>query len=177
MHAKILVLPLLAALLAGPPARAQERVVPDSLPERPRVPIFEPGQPFLEKTLKNGVHLMVQEQRTVHTVAGVAALRMGTRYENEETSGLGNLLLQSMIRGTSKSSDADFQVRLRGNNVTMDAGVGSDVGEIAVSTDREHASGAAAILADVVLNPALADSTVESVRVKSSSDATFAAES
>jgi zinc protease len=166
-----------AALFVAIPAHAQERVVPDSLPERPRVPIWEPGQPFLEKTLKNGVHLLVQEQRTVHTVAGVAALKMGTRYETEEISGLGNLLLQTMVKGTTASSDAEFQVRLRGNNTTIDAGIGPDVGQIAVSTDREHASGAAAILADVVLKPALADSTFEKERIRSSSDATFAAES
>lgn len=165
------------ALLAAPPARAQERVVPDSLPERPRVPVWEPGQPFLEKRLKNGVHLLVQEQRTSSAVAGVAAIRMGTRYEDEETSGLGNLLLQTMVLGTSKSSPAEFLVRLRGNNATMDAGIGADVGEIAIGTDREHAIGAASILADVVLNPALVDSSFEAVRVRSSSDATFAADS
>lgn len=170
-------LPLLAALLVAPLAHAQERVVPDSLPERPRVPVWEPGLPFLEKTLKNGVHLMVQEQRTVYTMAGAAALRMGTRYEDEETSGLGALLLQTMVKGTSRSSPAEFQVRLRGNNATIDANIAADVGQIAVSSDREHASAAAAILADVVLAPALSDSSFEASRVKSSSDATFAAES
>jgi len=168
---------ILGALLLALPAWAQERVLPDSLPERARVPIWEPGQPFLEKTLKNGVHLLVQEQRTVLSVAGVAALRMGTRYEDEETSGLGNLLLQTMVQGTSKSNGTDFLVRLRGNNATMDAGIGFDVGQVTISTDREHATGAAAILADVVLNPALADSTLESARIRASSEATFAAES
>ena len=158
-------------------ARAQERVVPDSLPERPRIPTYDPGLPFLEKTLKNGVHLMVQEQRTVFSVAGVAALRMGTRYETEENSGLGNVLLQTMVRGTSKSSDSDFLVRLRGNNATMDAGIGADVGQITISSDHDHAAGAAAILADVILSPALADTTFEAERVRASNDATFAAES
>lgn len=171
------VLPLLAVFFLAAPAAAQERVIPDSLPERPRVPTYDPGLPFLEKTLKNGVHLMVQEQRTVFFVAGVAAIRMGTRYETEEASGLGNVLLQTMVRGTSKSSDSDFLVRLRGNNATLDAGIGTDVGEVSIGTDRDHAAGAAAILADVVLSPALADTTFEAERVRASNDATFAAES
>ncbi|HET9951975.1 MAG TPA: pitrilysin family protein [Candidatus Eisenbacteria bacterium] len=171
------ILPLLTALILAAPVAAQERAVPDSLPERPRVPTYDPGLPYLEKTLKNGVHLLVQEQRTVYFVAGVAAIRMGTRYETEENSGLGNVLLQTMVRGTSKSSDSEFLVRLRGNNATLDAGIGADVGEISIGTDHDHAAGAAEILADVVLSPALADSTFEAERVRASSDATFAAES
>lgn len=168
---------LLAALFLAGPAGAQDRVVPDSLPERPRVPAYDPGLPYLEKTLKNGVHLLVQEQRTMLSVAGVAAIRMGTRYETEENSGLGNVLLQTMVRGTSKSSGSDFLVRLRGNNAVVDAGIGADVGQISIGTDRDHAAGAAAILSDIVLFPALAESTFESERVRASGDATFAADS
>lgn len=175
-----LVLAAGAALLGmlGPsPAAAQDRVVPDNLPERPRVPIWDPGQPFLDKTLKNGVRLMVQEQRTVASMAGVVAFRMGTRYEDEENSGLGNLLLQSMVKGTTKSTPSEFLVRMRGNNVGMAAEVGPDVGLITVTSDKEHSLAAAALLADVVLSPALADTSVESARVTAGSNAAYDTES
>ncbi|HEU4726207.1 MAG TPA: insulinase family protein [Candidatus Eisenbacteria bacterium] len=167
----------LVALLGAAPAGAQERVVPDSLPERPRVPIYDPGQPVLEKVLKNGVRILVQEQRTSQNVAGVVAFRMGVRYETEETAGLGNMLLQAMLGGTTKSSASDFHVRLRGTNSKLSASVGADVGQIVIETDREHAAGAATLLADIALFPSLPDTVVEAVRVRATSDATFAAES
>lgn len=172
----------LAALLAvaffsAPLALAQERTLPENLPERPRVPIYDPGLPFQEKVLKNGVRIMVQEQRTVSNVAGVVAVRMGTRYEDEETSGLGALLLQTMIRGTSKSTPADFVVRVRGNSATFAVESGPDVGFITLATDREHAMGAAALLSDVVLYPALADTAFESARVAAGTNASYDAES
>ncbi len=167
----------LALLLGAGMAQAQERVIPDSLPERPRVPVYEPGQPLFEKVLKNGVRIIVQEQRTVYTVAGVVSFRMGTRYETEETSGLGNVLLQTMIAGTSKSSGSDFHVRMRGTNSKIEASVGADVGQITIQTDREHAAGAAALLSDITLYPSLPDSSFEAARVRATGDATFAAES
>lgn len=167
----------LAALLGAATAQAQERVIPDSLPERPRVPIYDPGQPVLEKVLKNGVRILVQEQRTSQIVAGVAAFRMGVRYENEETSGLSGILLQTMIGGTTKSSASDFLVRLRGTNSMFETNVGADVGQIVIQTDREHAAGAAALLADVTLYPSLPDSTFESIRVQATSESNAAAQS
>ena len=172
-----LVLVAIGVALIPSLARAQERVMPDSLPERARVPIYDPGLPFLEKTLKNGVHLMVQEQRTVFSMAGVAAFRMGTRYEDEETSGLGNLLLKTMVKGTAKSTGSEFIVRQKGNNVVMSAETGPDVGLITVTSDRDHALGAAALLSDVVLHPALADTAFESVRVEAASNASYDTES
>lgn len=167
----------LAALSAAGSSRAQERVVPDSLPERPRVPVYDPGLPVVEKVLKNGVRILVQEQRTSQSVAGVVAFRMGVRYETEETAGLGNVLLQTMIGGTTKSTASDFQVRMRGTNSKIEASVGSDVGQIVIQTDREHAAGAAALLTDIALFPSLPDTVFEAVRVRATSDATFAADS
>ncbi|MEK7347247.1 MAG: insulinase family protein [Candidatus Eisenbacteria bacterium] len=167
----------LVALSGASVAQGQDRAIPDSLPERPRIPIFEPGQPTLEKILKNGVRILVQEQRTVYTVAGVVSFRMGTRYETEEMSGLGNVLLQTMIAGTAKSSGSDYHVRLRGTNSKLEASVGADIGQIVIQTDREHASGAAALLSDIALYPSLPDSSFEAARVRATGDATFAAES
>jgi zinc protease len=169
---------LVAALaLPAPTARAQERVMPDSMPERPRVPIFDPGQPMLEKTLKNGVRLLVQEQRTGPGVAGVAALRMGARYEKDDGAGLGELLARTMITGTSRSSASDFVVRVQGNNATFDASVGSDVAQLSILSDREHVEGAAALLADVVLAPALADTSFDAARIRAINEATAASQS
>jgi zinc protease len=167
----------LVALQAAPKAWAQERAMPDSLPERPRVPTYEPGQPYLEKTLKNGVRIIVQENRAQYLVAGVVSARMGTRYEREEESGSGHVLLHTMLAGTSESSASDFHVRLRGNNAKLDGGVGADVGQFTVETDREHAQGAASLLADIVLHPSLPDSAFETARVKATEDASFAYES
>src|ERR1041385_3845597 len=95
---RLWLIPAMAVLVlfAPTPARAQDRVIP---PPKPRVPIYDPGAPVQKKVLKNGVTILVQEQRTSDRVAGAVALRMGTLYETDEDAGRGQVLIKSITGG------------------------------------------------------------------------------
>ena len=165
LHSKRLWPALLAitlGVLAGASrVEAQGRVIPNT-PPKPRLPAYEPGQPVERKVLKNGVRLLVQEQRTSERVGGVVALRMGTLYETEEESGLGQVLMRALIAGTDSKSPAQLQIELAAaDNARLASGAGSDVGQISISTSRERASKAVEILADVVLHPSFPDTAFE----------------
>jgi zinc protease len=137
--------------------------MPD-VPSRPRVPIYDPGQPIQRKVLKNGVRLLVQEQRTSERVAGVVALRAGTLYETELESGLSQVLLRSMKAGTEGRTPVQLQLELIAASVDLEASSGPDVGQISVVTTREQAVKAASFLADVALRPSFPDTSFESAR-------------
>jgi zinc protease len=155
---------LALALATALPALAQDRVVPNT-PPKPRVPIYDPGQPVERKVLKNGVRLLVQEQRTSERVGGVVALRMGTLYENEDESGLSQVLVKSMLAATGTRTPVQLQLELTGaDNAKLASGAGSDIGQISIGTTRERASKAVELLADVVLHPAFPDTAFESAK-------------
>jgi predicted Zn-dependent peptidase len=158
------VLTLLALVFsAPPPAEAQERVAP-SRESRPRVPVYDAGTPIRRKVLKNGVTLLVQEQRTGERVAGTVTARMGTLYETDAEAGYSLVLTRSMVSGTSKQSPADFKLRLLALNAELESAAGADFGQLAIATRREGASQAASILGEIATSPSFADTSVEAAR-------------
>jgi predicted Zn-dependent peptidase len=153
-------------LWAGPtPLQAQERQVPNQAP-RARQPIYEPGQPVQRKTLKNGVRLLVQEQRTSDRVAGVVALRMGTLYETDEESGLSQVLMRMIPYGIKGMSNTQLQIEMRAAELTMEAGAGPDLGQVSVLAKRERVDKAIQLLSGVTLNPSFPDSSFEAARLQ-----------
>ena len=167
LHSKGLWTVLTASVLAAcvaPRAGAQERVVPN-VPPKPRVAVYDPGQPVERKVLKNGVRILVQEQRTSERVGGVVALRMGTLYETEDESGLGQVLMKAITAGTTTRPPTQLQLELTAaDNAKLASGAGSDVGQISIATSRERASKAVDLLADVVLHPSFPDTAFESAK-------------
>jgi predicted Zn-dependent peptidase len=131
---------------------------------RPRVPIYDPGLPIQRKVLKNGVVLLVQEQRTSEDVAAMVALRMGTLYEDDQTAGLSQVLMASLTAGTKKLSPADLAVHLLARNATLESGASADYGQVGLQTRRGDAPEALELLAQIVLSPSFPDTAVESAR-------------
>ena len=156
---------LLALAPGVPPAQAQEteRVAPD-LPQRPRVPIYDAGLPVERKVLKNGAVLLVQEQRTSEDVAAMVALRMGTLYEDDRTSGLSQVLMTALTAGTKKLPPAELALHLLAHKVTLESGASADYGQVGLQTLRGDAHDALDLLAQIVLSPSFPDTAVESAR-------------
>ena len=130
----------------------------------PRVAIYEPGAPVQKKVLKNGVTILVQEQRTSERVGGAVAVRMGTLYESDEDAGRGQVLIKSIVAGTQEHAPTELALRLLAAEATLEAGAGPDLGQIAISTKREQVETAIDLLARVVLQPSFPDTAVAASR-------------
>jgi len=143
---------------------AQDRQLPENMPERARLPMYDPGQPIQRKVLKNGVRLLVQEQRTSDKVAGVVALRLGTRFETEDESGISQIVMRSLTAGTSHRKPADLNRELIAAGAVLEASAGPDMGQVSIATTRERASKAVDLLSDVVLNSSFPDTAFEAAR-------------
>ena len=153
------------ALLVPVEAGAQKRVAP-TREARPRVPAYDPGNPVSRKVLKNGVTILVQEQRTGQLVAGTVTARMGTLYEASEQAGYSLVLARSMIVGTEKQSPVDLKIRLAAMDAELNSAAGPDFGQISISTRREGASQAASLLAEIVTVPSFPDTSFQSARME-----------
>ncbi len=156
---------LLLGLLAGTPriAAAQERQAPPP-DNRPRVAIYDPGQPVLRKVLKNGVTLLVQEQRTGDKVVGAVSFRMGTLYESDDEAGLSSVLIRTMPSGTTSLSPVELSLKLLAINAQVTPKFGPDFGEIEIATKREGADQAAQLLGEIARSPSFPDTSFDSAR-------------
>lgn len=134
------------------------------MPDRPRVPVYDPGLPLERKVLKNGVVLIVQEQRTSERAAAMVALRMGTQYEDANASGLSQVLMRALPTATKKLSAVDVSVHVSARKMTLESNAAADYGQVGFETVREEISPALEILAQMVLSPTFPDTSVESAR-------------
>ena len=150
--------------LVGPgPVLDQDRSQLTGKP-RPRVPIYDAGNPVQKKVLKSGLTILVQEQRTSDRVAGAVAVRMGTIYESDDDAGRGQVLIKSILAGTQKKSSAEVALRLLAAEAQLESGAGPDLGQISISTKREQVEAAIDLLAEVTLQPAFPDTAVDGMR-------------
>ena len=160
--------PLLATVacvltLSPGAARSQdERAAPVKPP--PRVAIYDPGSPVQKKVLKNGVTILVQEERTSERVAGAVAVRMGSIYETDDDAGRGQVLIKSIVAGTQKRSPAELALKLLAAGATLESGAGPDMGQITIATTREQVDPAIDLLAECVLEPSFPDTAVDASR-------------
>ena len=157
LSAALAFLLLIPALALG----QEERQAPKAVP---RVPIYDPGTPVLRKVLKNGVTLLVQEQRTSERVAGAVAVRMGAVYESDDDAGRGQVLIKSMVVATQKLPATELALRLLAADAKLESGAGPDLGQISISTKREKVDEAIDLLSQVALQPDFPDTAVEASR-------------
>ena len=162
----VLSLALLGTLAAvsPSPAIAQEKTAPTVDPRRPREPIYDPGQPVTRKVLKNGVVILVQEQRTTESVAAAATLRMGTLYEDDLSAGLSQVLMRAWPKGTQKLSPVELQLRILAHQIKIESGAGPDHGQMAIEMVRETTEPALSLFAEILTTPSFPDTSVEAAR-------------
>src|SRR6267378_2183695 len=155
---------MVGSILLFPGAsRGQEKVVPDMKP-RPRVPIYDPGAPVQKKVLKNGLTILVQEQRTSERVAGAVAVRMGAIYETEEDAGRGQVLIKAIVTGTQNHPPVELALRLLAADAKVESGVGPDLGQITITSKREQVEQAIDLLTEIVTHPSFPDTAVDASR-------------
>ncbi|HEX7077546.1 MAG TPA: pitrilysin family protein [Candidatus Eisenbacteria bacterium] len=134
------------------------------LPERPRVPAYDPGLPVDRKVLKNGVVLLVQEQRTSDAVAATVALRMGPLYEEDVNAGLSQVLMRAITGATATHDPIEFRLQCLAHKTEFQGGASADYGQLEMTTIREEASPSLDLMADVILSPSFPDTSIENAK-------------
>ncbi len=130
--------------------------------------MFSPGScvqaEVVRRQLDSGLTLLVLENSASPAVAVSILVRVGSRWEREETAGISNLLQNVLVKGTTTRSAlaiADEAERMGGSL--------SAVGEVDYSEIRGTAlgrywRGLLGLMADVALNPALPPEEIDNER-------------
>jgi predicted Zn-dependent peptidase len=145
MIGRLLTGALLAGLFLAGPGRAAEPVI-------------------LSERLPGGLTVLVRENPSAPVVAVSVLVRVGSRWEREDTSGITNLLQHVLVKGTQTRSALAIAEAAEDVGGTVSASGDTDASEIRASGLSRHWKRVLELIADVTLRPSLPDPEIEAER-------------
>jgi zinc protease len=137
-----------ALLLVATTAFAQER--PAVGPERP----FQLA-PRVEKTLPNGLRVIVTRQTAVPKVTVTLTVLSGYSSDPAELTGLANMTADVVQEGTKTRTSREIRKQVFGWGGSLSSQVSQDYSSLTTRGLSEYASDLVALVADIVKNPTL----------------------
>jgi zinc protease len=124
-------------------------------PERPAVGPARPFQlaPRAERTLPNGLHVIVTRQTVVPKVSVTLTVRAGYSSDPADLTGLAALTGDLIQEGTRTRSSQEIRHQVFGMGGSLTASASQDFTTISARGLAEFASGLIGLVADVAMNP------------------------
>jgi len=135
--------------------------------------------PVAREVLPNGLTVLVRENDAAPVVAVSLQVRAGSRFETESTAGITNFLQRVMLRGTARRTAVQLAEASEDIGGSLDASGEVEAAEVRGQALSVHWETLLALVAEVVLQPALRPDEIERERrqllgqIKSRADAPF----
>ena len=152
----VLALPALAA--RAQTAAPQETPPPPAAPRPVSIP-----KP-VERTLKNGLRVIVVEDRDLPLVSAQLLVRNGGEVDPPRLSGLAEMTASLLTKGTKTRTAPQIADEIEALGGVINSGAGWDASRASINVSTPKVERALAVLADVVRNPAFADEEIERLR-------------
>lgn len=159
--------PLIALLIITPVAGwAQQTAapVPQETPPPPAAPrsvnIPKPD----EKTLQNGLRIVVIEDHDVPLVSAQLLVKNGGEVDLAHLSGLADMTASLLTKGTKTRSAPEIAEQIEALGGAIESGAGWDASRATISVMSPGIEAALVILADVCRNPVFNDEEIERLR-------------
>ncbi len=117
-----------------------------------------------EKTLPNGLRVIVANKPGLPLVSSTLRIAAGSSLDTQANAGLASLTADIATRGTASRSATQISQEIESLGAVLNAGAGADSTGVSIQSRSDKAAGAFAIMADVVRNPAFAAEEVERAR-------------
>ena len=137
-------------------------------PEGSRVLPPEAGPPVaakvpaaVEKTLGNGLRVIVASKPGLPLVSASLRMPAGAALDPKDKAGLASMTADLVTRGTATRSATEIASQIESLGASIGAGAGPDATDVSISTRSDKAAQAFAIMADVVMHPAFAEEEFE----------------
>lgn len=115
----------------------------------------------LEKTLPNGLRIVVQENPSSPTVSVNVFIAAGSLDETPETTGLAHFYEHMFFRGTPTLSGLDFKKSIESLGGITNASTAKDMTHYYIALPAEHASKGLSLLADALIRAELSQEGVD----------------
>jgi predicted Zn-dependent peptidase len=120
--------------------------------------------PVARQVLANGMTVLVREDPGVGVVAASLQVRSGSLFETEATAGIPNFLQRVLLRGTEKRSMRGLAEAAEELGGSLEASGDVESAEVRAAAIARQWQPLLALLAEVVLEPALAAEEIERER-------------
>ena len=149
--------------LAGA-ARAQTAAAPQETPPPPAAPRSVTVPKPVERTLRNGLRVIVVEHHATPLVAAQLLVKNGGEVDPSNLSGLADMTAELLTKGTKTRTAPQIAQEIEALGGELNSGAGWDASRATVNVLSAKAEPAMAILADVVRNPVFQDEEIERLR-------------
>jgi zinc protease len=156
-------LPLVVLLLASY-ARAQ---TPQATPPPPTAPRSVQFPKPVEKTLPNGLRVIIVQRSQLPLVTAQVLIKSGGEVDPADLSGTADMTASLLTRGTTTRSATQIAEAIEALGGSIGSGAGWDASTITTGVMSSRIDPAFAILADVVRNPTFKDEEIERLRRQS----------
>ncbi|MBC8029600.1 MAG: insulinase family protein [Pyrinomonadaceae bacterium] len=161
---------LIAACLFAPQIiRAQ---TPQATPPPPAQPRSVQFPRPVEKTLANGLRVIVIERAGAPLVAGQLIIKNGGEADPAELAGLSNMVADLITKGTEKRSATQIAEAVEALGGSLDSSARWDASRVGVNVISSKIGPALEILADVVRRPTFKEDEIERLRQQTIDDLT-----
>lgn len=158
-----------ACLLTPVLLRAQSPQATPPPPAQPRSVQFP--QP-VEKTLANGLRVIVIERAGAPLVAGQMLIKNGGESDQNELAGLSNMVADLITKGTEKRSATQIAEAVEALGGSLDSSARWDSSRVGVNVISSKIGPALEILSDVVRRPTFKEDEIERLRQQTIDDLT-----
>ncbi len=148
-------------------AQAQESggsALPQATPPPPAAPRSVTVPTPVERTLKNGLRVIVIEHHSMPLVAAQLMIKNGSEVDPAALSGVADLTAELLTKGTRTRTAPQIAQEIEALGGALNTGAGWDVSRASVNVLSSKTEPALAILADVVRNPVFKDEEIERLR-------------
>ena len=156
-------------LLLSPAVRAQ---TPQATPPPPAPPRSVQFPKPVEKTLANGLRVIVIERAGTPLVTAQLVIKNGGEVDPPELAGLGNMLADLITKGTEKRSATQIAEAVEALGGSLYSSARWDSTRVGVDVMSSKIGPAVDILADVVRRPTFKDEEIERLRQQTLDDLT-----
>ncbi|HEX8294119.1 MAG TPA: pitrilysin family protein [Pyrinomonadaceae bacterium] len=147
-----------AQTASGSTVIVQETPPPPASPRSVNVP-----KP-VERTLANGLRVIVVENHSTPLVGAQVLVKSGGEVDPPNLSGLADMTASLLTKGTKTRSAPQIAQEIEALGGVLNSGAGWDASRASVNVISSKSEQALSILADVVRNPVFADEEIERLR-------------
>jgi zinc protease len=149
--------------LAGA-ARAQTTAAPQATPPPPAAPHPVSVPKPIERTLRNGLRVIVVEHHATPLVAAQLLVKNGGEVDPASLSGLADMTAELLTKGTKTRNATQIAQEIEALGGQLSSSAGWDASSATVNVLSAKVEPAMAILSDVVRNPVFQDAEIERLR-------------
>lgn len=155
---------VLALALAGVTNAQTTAAAPQETPPPPAAPRSVTVPKPVERTLRNGLRVIVIEHHAAPLVAAQVLVKNGGEVDPANLSGLADMTAELLTKGTKTRTAPQIAQEIEALGGELNSGAGWDASRANVNVLSAKAEPAMAILADVVRNPVFQDEEIERLR-------------